>query len=614
MNTKLKIGLAAVLIVAIGGGAIGLASSARSRPSPTSHVLTFAEGPGAAPNYIFPYMSCTNFSVATINAFQFEMYRPLYWFGFGANATYTPALSLAAPPVMSNGDRTITIRTKGWKFADGQSINAQSVMFFLNMYHSVPTDYCGYNKGYGIPDQLASAQGSGDAVTLHFTTSVNPKWILYNYLSEITPMANVWDVSAPGRPSTCASGAYGAATTDAACKAVYTYLTAQASMESTYTDTLWQSGVSGPWTLRHFDNLGNVTFVANPAYSGPQKAQVSSVVELPFTTTSAEQIALRAGKVDLGYIDPSSVTQLGTPTQPGANWSPIANNFNLEVGAPWSVDYAPYNFNPLNPQSKFLDQLYVRQALQMTVDQPLMIRKILKGYGYPQTTPLPPVTPVAISGPVSTRNPYPYDPTAAATLLRHHGWRVVGGQLTCEAAGTAATECGAGIGRGDVLAITVLYGSGIPSLQTQVDTEVSEWRSLGIDATENAKPFNEVVGDCVSSSSSWSVCLWGAGWIFAPDYYPSGESLFVPGASFNIGAYSNPALTAAVKRTTFGTATLAEYSQLTAQQLPVLFQPNGTIGYAGSGIGEVIKTLKSSDGAGFTPNSLTNFMPEYYHF
>ena len=165
-----------------------------------------------------------------------------------------------------------------------------------------------------------------------------------------------------------------------------------------------------------------------------------------------------------------------------------------------------------------------------------------------------------------------------------------------------------------MLAITVLYGSGIPSLQTQVDTEVSEWRSLGIDATENAKPFNEVVGDCVSSSSSWSVCLWGAGWIFAPDYYPSGESLFVPGASFNIGAYSNPALTAAVKRTTFGTATLAEYSQITAQQLPVLFQPNGTIGYAGSGIGEVIKTLKSSDGAGFTPNSLTNFMPEYYHF
>jgi hypothetical protein len=49
-----------------------------------------------------------------------------------------------------------------------------------------------------------------------------------------------------------------------------------------------------------------------------------------------------------------------------------------------------------------------------------------------------------------------------------------------------------------------------------------------------------------------------------------------------------------------------------AQQLPVLYQPNGTNAYSGQGIGEVIKTLKSKDG--FTPNSLTNFNPEYYYF
>ena len=160
----------------------------------------------------------------------------------------------------------------------------------------------------------------------------------------------------------------------------------------------------------------------------------------------------------------------------------------------------------------------------------------------------------------------------------------------------------------------MLYGSGIPALQTQVDTEISEWRALGINAVEEGKPFNEVVGDYVSHSSSWSVCLWGAGWTYAPDYYPSGESLFVLGASFNIGAYSNSQLTAAVRQTTYGTSTLARYSNMTEQQLPILFQPNGTNGYSGSGISEVIKTLKVSGGAGFTPNSLTNFLPEYYHF
>src|SRR5674476_1324010 len=108
----------------------------------------------------------------------------------------------------------------------------------------------------------------------------------------------------------------------------------------------------------------------------------------------------------------------------------------------------------------------------------------------------------------------------------------------------------------------MLSGRGNPALQSQVDTEISERRSLGIGAFENGQPSNEVVGGCVCNSATWSVSRWGAGWIYAPDYDPSGESLFVPGASFNIGAYSNPALTAAVKQTTFGTATLAKFSNL----------------------------------------------------
>ena len=45
-------------------------------------------------------------------------------------------------------------------------------------------------------------------------------------------MPNTWDVTAPGKTSTCATGAYGAAATDTACKAVEKYLDAQAVDES----------------------------------------------------------------------------------------------------------------------------------------------------------------------------------------------------------------------------------------------------------------------------------------------------------------------------------------------------------------------------------------------
>jgi peptide/nickel transport system substrate-binding protein len=599
-----------VVVIVINGSSSPPASSNGGGSS--NNTITFAEGPGAFPNYIFPYMSCTYFSVDNTQAFQYDMFRPVYWFGLGTSTVVQPTLSLAALPVMSNNDRTVTINLKGWKFADGQTIDAQSVMFFLNMYKANPTAYCGYNKGYGIPDQVSSASGTGNTVTINFSSSVNPNWILYNYLGELTPMPNSWDITAPGKTSTCATGAFGAVATDTACKAVETYLDSQASKISTFTDAMWQSGVSGPWKLSSIDDLGNVTLVPNSTYSGPQKAQVKYVKEVAFTTATAEQEALRAGSIDIGYVDNSVLTADGTPNKPGANWSAIAGNYNLEVGAPWSVDYAAYNFNSKNPQSVFLNQLYIRQAIQMTVDQKAMIEKIYKGYGFAQINPLPPVTPTAISGSPSTTNPYPYNPTKAKALLTSHGWVNSGGVDVCEKPGTGPTDCGAGITSGEKLAITMEYGSGVPVLLLQVNTEVSEWKTIGIDATTLAEPFNSVVSDCVGNSANWSICLWGAGWIYSPDYYPSGESLFVPGASFNIGNYSNATLTAAVKTTTFGTATLATFANEAAKDLPDLYQPNTTNNYSGSGIGEVIKTLKSK--IGFTPNPLENFMPEYCSF
>ncbi len=213
-KTKLRL-LVSVGTVAgamtIGFVAPTVGGAASAKASTPSNTITFAEGAGAAPNYIFPYLGCQYFSVATLSQFQEMTYRPVYWFGTPGSSAVDYSLSPAKAPVFSNGNKTITIDMKGWKFADGQTVNAESVMFFLNMYKADPTSYCGYNKGYGIPDQVASASGTGNTVTIKFTTSVNPGWILYNYLAELTPMPNTWDITAPGKTSTCASGTYGAA-------------------------------------------------------------------------------------------------------------------------------------------------------------------------------------------------------------------------------------------------------------------------------------------------------------------------------------------------------------------------------------------------------------------
>ena len=588
-----------------------MATSSGSGASSNS-VLTLAESPGATPQYIFPYMSCAVFSVANINAFDYEMYRPLYWFGQGESAAVVPKLSLANQPTFSNGNRTITVDMKGWKFADGQTINAQSVKFFLNMYHAVPTDYCGYNPGFGIISQVKNVTASGNKLTIDMTASMNPYWFLYNGLSQITPMADSWDITAPGKSSTCATGAFGAKATDTACTAVYNYLNGQSKKSTTFTSALWQNAISGPWKLTNFDNLGDVTFVPNKKYSGPQKAQIQTVKEVPFTSTTAEQNALRSGTITMGYVDNGVLTANGTVKKPGANWAPIAANYNLEVGPPWSVNYAALNLNPLSKQAVFLKQLYIRQALQSTVDQKTMINKIQKGYGYEQINPMPPVTPSSISGNPSTTNPYPYSPSHAENLLSAHGWKKSGGTLECNRPGNGMTDCGAGIALHQKLALSFLYDTGSPVTQLEVNTEVSEWKSLGIAMTVSSAPFTTVISTCSANSGKWSICWWGAGWIYSPAIYPSGEILFTPKASFNIGDFNSPLVNAETQQTDFGTATLKAFANTTGKLLPDLWEPNDTNNYVAGGIGEVSKKLKSS--IGFTPNPLTQFMPEYYHF
>jgi peptide/nickel transport system substrate-binding protein len=97
---------------------------------------------------------------------------------------------------------------------------------------------------------------------------------------------------------------------------------------------------------------------------------------------------------------------------------------------------------------------------------------------------------------------------------------------------------------------------------------------------------------------------WGGGWIFAPDYYPSGEPLFQTGAGSNSGSYSDKKMDTLIKGTTVGQANLGPYSVYGAIQLPVVWQPITLTA------NEVRKNLQ-----GVTPFSpLLNLNPENWYF
>jgi peptide/nickel transport system substrate-binding protein len=542
--------------------------------------------------------------VDNINQFQDEMFRPLYWFGLGGSVTLVPSLSLAKLPVYSNGDKRVTLVTKGWKFASGQTVNAQSVMFFLNMYKALPADFWGYNPGYGIPDQVTNVVGHADTVTINFKVAVNPLWITNNYLDQITPFPDTWDVTSSGAKSSCATGVYGAASTKVACTNVYNYLNNLSSQTTSYTGKLWQSGDTGPWKLTSFDNLGNLTFQPNTKYSGPVKPTIKYVKEVAYTTTQAEENDLQAGKIDLGFVDPGVLTSSApAPGKVGANWANLASRYNLQTGIIWGFNYAPFNFSSNDPKVDAVNQLYIRQALQEATDQTGVIKNVFKGYGFPSYTALPAVVPSTLSGKVA--NPYPFNLTTAEGLLTSHGWTMQGGVMTCTSPGTGATQCGANITQGYTLNFKMVYASGSPALTTEITAEVADWAQIGIVVGTTTESFNSVISDC-SSGSGFQLCMWGGGWTFVPNYDPTGETLFAVGGGFNVGDYNSATMTSDIHATDFGHSNLTAYATYAAQNLPVIYEPEATP------TAETIKTLHSK--IGWVGSPILNFMPEYYYW
>ena len=175
-----------------------ITSSGAATSTPT--VASWAEQPQTPPNYIFPFMSLTYFSVANISEFQYLMYRPLYWFGNGTTPGLNENLSLADQPAYTNNNSTLTINLKDYKWSNGETVTTQDVMFFLNMLHAEKANWAAYAPGgASIPDSIKSVTiDSPTQMTLQLTTSVNTFWYTYNQLGQITPFPMAWDTTSTG--------------------------------------------------------------------------------------------------------------------------------------------------------------------------------------------------------------------------------------------------------------------------------------------------------------------------------------------------------------------------------------------------------------------------------
>jgi peptide/nickel transport system substrate-binding protein len=453
---------------------------------------------------------------------------------------------------------------------------------------------------------------------MHFNKSYDEEWVIYNVLSQLTPMPLAWDRTSLSSPAPKTDNGHLPDSTKAGAAAVYKFLDAQSKKLGSWVSSPLWSVVDGPFKLQNFTTAGQVTLVPNPDYSGTPKASIAKLVELPYTSEAAIYNTIRSG-------GPSAVTIGNIPSQyaPQLN-SLAAEGYDVNKAASYSFNYFPLNLNsnaPTSPGNEpvryIFRQTYFRNALQHLIDQEGWIHAFLYNTANVTCGPIPfaPPSPLVSTGSLST-TPCAFNPTEAKTLLTNNGWKVVpGGTTTC----TDPAKCGTGIKAGEGISFNIDYQSGVVAVQDEMNDLASQAKKLGITINLTTHPFSTVVATgapCTPSQSTckWTAENWGAGWIYGPDYLPTGEPLYNPGSAANAGSYSNANVTALITKTITGPVSqentaLANYSNAVAQQDPVIFGPTSVGTYGGYAATLVDKKL-----GGYTANALGFMEPQYWYF
>jgi peptide/nickel transport system substrate-binding protein len=597
---------AGVAALALAAGACSSSATPGKAPGQAAvsgGTAVMSEPPSQTPNYIFPFMDPAVSTNQNLFDFTYLMYRPLYWFGYGSQPVVNPSLSLASAPTFSG--QNVTIKLKHYMWSNGTPVTAQDVMFWINMMKAVPQDWFGSVPG-GFPTNVSDVKAvSSTELTMTMNKPYSSTWFLYNNLSQITPMPAAWDRTASG-PSNCD-------TTVSDCAAVYNYLAGQAKDLSTYaTSPVWGI-VDGPWKLSAFNADGHVTFVPNKRYSGPVKPKLAAFEEVPFTTDSAEYDVLQSPnsstKIDVGYIPASDLPAKPAGSTVGAN--PLSSKgYTLAPLYAWGIGFYVMNFQSTTGNGPIIRQLYFRQAMAYLMDQQGVISGPLRGYGSATVGPVG-STPVSkfLSAKGKQGDPFPFSIAKAKALLSSHGWKVVpGGSTSC----VDPAKCGPGIDPGKTLVFNFPYASGLTWLTSEMTELQSNAAQVGIKLNIEPQPINQVTSvaaaNCVAVKTS---CDWDManfeGFTFSPDYLPTGDVLYLTGATSNYGAYSNAENDAMIEKTLTSSnlSYMYTWQDYLSTQLPFEWQP-----FPAYQITEVANNLK-----GVIPQSPTlSINPENWYF
>ncbi len=527
------IGAGALVLAGCGAGSATTSSSVG--PGLNNNVIKMEQGVQIEPNDYFPIVSSAACSVenGTITS---QMYAPLLF--VNTKDKFDFAKSVASGITVSKNDTVYTIALHhNWHWTNGTPVTAQDVVYAWDIIAAsakpnAPWEYCGVGSG-GIPQDWKSVVATGPyTVVITLNKPLNPVWFEYNGITSLVPIPKAtWDK--------------------------YSNMNQELSYINKISNTPSNPAfkvIDGPYAFGKYVNDEYWTLVANPKYT-LKKPTIKELL-FEYETSNANLFAgLRKGVF----------ATAGIPTSYDKDVSQLPKYYRVER-APYSFcfNYMQPNLSDQAPGGigKVFQQLAVRQALQLGIDQPAIIKSFYNGLAYQTYDPVPalPQNPFFDK---SLKDPYPFNIQRGIKILDADGWHMVHGVMEKN---------------GQKLEFQFLVASGSNTDTNIAQLITSDWAKEGIKATIKEEPFNQVIATTVKTYQfEW----WGGGWCYgATD--PTGDQLFASNSPANGGDYNSPtmnrliAASVAPQSPAHATKTLDAYQAFAAKDLPVIFLPTST--------------------------------------
>ena len=320
---------------------------------------------------------------------------------------------------------------------------------------------------------------------------------------------------------------------------VFAHLTGKAANNAAYDHD--PTITNGPFEFKSWTPGVSITVVPNPHWFGPAPKSKEIVFEV-IPNDNALLADAQSHSINVYYFD--SITQVKQlQAIPGAKV--------------YFTTQPAWEGITLNEKNPFLRSVKVRQALQMAINTPVLIKDVWKGHALPAAADQPPDS--FAHNPAL--KPWPYDPARSRQLLKQAGFKMgPGGYL--EKGGKT---------------FSLVYSTTSDNPWRALDQELIQvwFKAIGVKVTIKDYPANAYFGTVLPSEKGWDM----GEFEYAEGYDPLAgmQPVYGTGGVNNYASYSNPTLDKLFAEAGVATSHAKEQSLLRQaeviihNQLPQLF-------------------------------------------